>query len=416
MSSLYKALETSGLVYQCSSQERFDELTQQPGQIAYAGFDCTADSFHVGNLALIMLMRKWQKSGHKPVILLGGGTTLVGDPSGKDKVRQMLTRETIENNKKSLRKIFEKFLDFDTESANAAVIVDNHDWLKDIDFLSFLREIGPHFTLNRLLTFDSIKSRLDREQPLSYLEFNYMILQAYDFYSLYKNHQVLFQFGGSDQWGNMISGLELIRKVSQEQGCVLTIPLLTTADGKKMGKSENGAIWLNADKLSDFDYWQFWRNCHDDDIERFLKIYTDLSMELIDDLVLKHKDNPNPLKEILANEATALLRGQEASEKSAQAAKELFKTGLSGGIENLPKLSVTDTSFDTEALIDFLVSADVFVSKGACRKMIAQGGVKIDSEKVTDSQLLLKDILKLSAEGKCLLSIGKKKHYLLQRI
>ena len=414
MSEVLKVFKKSGFFYQCSSEERFEELTRSDSQVAYAGFDCTADSFHVGNLALIMLMRKWQQMGHKPVILLGGGTTLIGDPSGKDKSRKMLTTQMIEHNKEKLTETFKKFLDFSPESTNAATIVDNAQWLKSLNLLDILREVGTYFTLNRLLTFESIKSRLDREQPLTYLEFNYMILQAYDFYALNKSHGINFQFGGSDQWGNMISGMELIRKKTEEQTCVMTIPLLTTADGKKMGKSESGAIWLNADKMSDFDYWQFWRNCHDDDVVRFLKIYTDMSLDEIDSLAQKHSDNPNPLKEILANEATALLRGREASDKARNAALSLFKDSHKDAEENLPQVPLSIDEYKNSLLIDFLVQKELFPSKGSCRKFIVQGGLRVDFEKETNPQRPLSDIRALEENGKFVLSLGKKKHLLVK--
>lgn len=411
--SLYHQLEQQGLLYQCSSQQVFEKYTQTPGQVAYCGFDCTADSFHVGNLAVMMLLRKWQQAGHKPVILLGGGTTLIGDPSGKDKTRQLLNAQTIESNKASLRKTFEKLLDFNPENPNAAVIVDNAHWLGHLKMLEFMRDIGPHLTVNRLMTFDSIKSRLEREQPLTYLEFNYMLMQAYDFYYLSENENVSFQFGGSDQWGNMICGMELTRKITGKQNVVFTIPLLTTADGKKMGKTESGAIWLNEDKYPDFDYWQFWRNCHDDDVVRFLHIYTDLSVDAIENLSQEHKDNPNPLKEILANQATGLIRSEQSAEQCAKAAKALFSSQKSPVIsEDLTSFEVTQDDKGS-FLVDFLVAHQLFSSKSACRKMIEQGAVKIDGVKLTNTHLTLADLSSLEAQTQCLLSIGKKKHYRL---
>lgn len=417
MTSLWQEFSDRGFIYQCSSQERFEELTQQPGQVAYCGFDCTASSFHVGNLAIIMLLRKWQQAGHKPIIVLGGGTTLIGDPSGKDKTRQVLSCEAIEANKQSLKRIFSILLDFDTNKSHCAIVLDNNEWLSQLNLLPFLRDVGPHLTLNRLLTFDSIKSRLQREQPLSYLEFNYMMMQAYDFFHLYGQHQVMFQFGGSDQWGNMISGLDLIRKKSQAQVCVMTIPLMVTKDGKKMGKSEQGAIWLDSNQLADFDYWQFWRNCHDDDVKKFLMIYTDLSHSKIQSLAQEHAHNPNALKEILANEATALVRGPQASQSSAQAASELFKGDIEvSKHENLPKITLSQDYDLAEHIVDLLVKKQVFISKSACRKMILQGGVKVDGSKLEDITLTLSDLSNFKESGQCLLSVGKKKHYLIQRL
>jgi tyrosyl-tRNA synthetase len=361
-----------------------------------------------------MMLRKWQQKGHRPIILLGGGTTLIGDPSGKDKTRKMLSQEDIEKNKQSLTSTFEKFLSFEKNDSAHALLIDNTSWLKPLNFLDFLREVGPHLTLNRLLTFDSIKSRLDREQPLTYLEFNYMMLQAYDFYYLNREHEVFLQFGGSDQWGNMISGHELIRKKTGHTSCVFTLPLLTTADGKKMGKSEEGAIWLNEDLLSSYDYWQFWRNCDDRDTERFLKIYTDLSLEQIDDLKKKHHSEPNALKEILANEATSLLHGKEAARTALKASKALFSQGQSAAFEDLPHFFVTKEQLEKDNLVDILVLFELFLSKGACRKMIDQGGLKVDGEKVSDKNILLSSLKKLAIGEPSLISVGKKKHYYLK--
>jgi tyrosyl-tRNA synthetase len=328
MNKFLKEFKDRGFFYQCTNEEELSSLMDKEKIKAYIGFDCTAESLHVGSLLQIMCLRLLQKNGHRPIVLLGGGTTRIGDPSGKDKTRKILSEEEIEKNIKNIKNILKKFLDNDNPETKP-IFVNNYTWLKDLNYISFLRDIGKHFTINRMLTFDSVKLRLDREQSLSYMEFNYMILQAYDFLELSKKENCTLQIGGSDQWGNIVNGVELIKRYSNKQSYGLTTPLITLATGAKMGKSENGAIWLDEKFLSAYDYWQFWRNTDDRDVIKFLKNFTDLEIE---DIKKIENDNINDLKILLANETTSMLHGKDAAKNSEQAAKEAF-SGNSLGVK-----------------------------------------------------------------------------------
>src|SRR5919199_109115 len=336
-SSLLKLLDERGYIHQLTDAAGLDALAQKEVVSAYIGFDATASSLHVGNLVSIMLLRRLQQAGHKPIVLMGGGTTKVGDPSGKDESRKLLSAEEIQANIASIRRIFEHFLTFG-EGPTDAIMVDNADWLDALEYIPFLREVGRHFTINRMLTFDSVRLRLDREQPLTFLEFNYMILQAYDFLELSRRFGCRLQMGGSDQWGNIVNGIELTRRIDGTELYGVTTPLITTADGAKMGKTAQGAVWLNADLLSPYDYWQFWRNTQDADVGRFLKLFTDLSLEDIGKLEALQGADVNHAKMVLATEATALLHGREAADAAARTAADTFAGGGVG--EDLPTLSL----------------------------------------------------------------------------
>jgi tyrosyl-tRNA synthetase len=407
MHNFLEEMRLRGFIYQESDAKSAETLIAEGPQLAYGGFDCTATSLHVGNLMLIMLMRRWQQAGHRPIILLGGATTLIGDPSGKDQTRQLLTAEQVQANKTSLIEIFKQFLDFDDQETGA-LIVDNHDWWKDKSYLEVLRTVGSLVTINRMLTFESVQRRLEREQPLTFLEFNYMILQGYDFVHLFNTYQCRFQFGGSDQWGNMISGLELARKMGLPSVHVVTMPLLMTSAGTKMGKTEQGAVWLKKDHLSDYDYWQFWRNCDDRDVERFLKIFTDLSLEQIAVLMSSdHEQALNNAKIVLANEQTRLCRGLAAQEAAYAQAQALFSHSTAMKMEFLPRLSLGTNSC---ALTEFLVKQNLVASKTLAKTLIRQGGVKLQDHTVVDEFLIL-EADKLADGWR--LSVGKKKHYLI---
>ena len=334
MNKFLKEFKDRGFFYQCTGEEELSKLMNKKKIKGYIGFDCTASSLHVGSLLQIMCLRLLQKNGHRPIVLLGGGTTRIGDPSGKDKTRKILNEQEIEKNIKNIKNILKKFLDNDDPNTKP-IFVNNFTWLKNLNYISFLRDIGKHFTINKMLTFDSVKLRLDREQSLSYMEFNYMILQAYDFLELNKKQNCVLQIGGSDQWGNIVNGVELIKKYSNNQTFGLTTPLITLATGAKMGKTENGAIWLDEKHLSPYDYWQFWRNVDDRDVLKFLKMFTDLELGEIDSM--KNK-NINDLKIVLANKTTAMLHGKKAAQNSEEAAKEAF-SGKSLGV-NLPKINI----------------------------------------------------------------------------
>ena len=334
MNKFLKEFKDRGFFYQCTSEEELSKLLDKEKIKGYIGFDCTAESLHVGSLLQIMCLRLLQKHGHQPIVLLGGGTTRIGDPSGKDKTRNLLSEKEIEKNIKNIEKILKKFLDVKNLKTKP-IFVNNYSWLKDLNYISFLRDIGKHFTINKMLSFDSVKIRLDREQSLSYMEFNYMILQAYDFLELNKKKNCSLQIGGSDQWGNIINGVELIKRYSNKHVYGLTTPLITLASGTKMGKTESGAIWLDEKFLSAYDYWQFWRNTDDRDVIKFLKIFTDLEIKKINSL---KKNNINELKVLLANKATTMLHGNKAAENSEQAAKEAFSGKLLGS--NLPSIKI----------------------------------------------------------------------------
>src|SRR5579863_3707738 len=331
------AAEVRGYVHQCTDRAALDARLAQGLASAYIGFDCTADSLHVGSLVQIMLLRLWQRCGHRPIVLMGGGTTKIGDPSGKDETRKLLSEEEIDRNKASIRRVFERFLTFGSGPSDA-IMVDNADWLDRLSYIPFLREYGRHFSVNRMLTFDSVRLRLEREQPLTFLEFNYMVLQSYDFLELSRRHDCVMQMGGSDQWGNIVSGVELARRIDNRTLFGLTTPLLSTASGAKMGKTAQGAVWLTEDRLSAYDYWQFWRNTEDGDVGRFLRLFTDLPVEEIERLERLPGSEINDAKRILATEATALCHGRTAAQAAAETARRVFEAGSVGGA--LPVVAV----------------------------------------------------------------------------
>ena len=400
-SDLLRLLDARGYIHQTTDAPALDALASKEIVPGYIGFDATAPSLHVGNLVSIMLLRRLQQSGHKPVVVMGGGTTRIGDPTGKDEVRKMLTDETIESNINSIRTAFEKFLTFG-DGPTDAVMVNNHDWLGQLGYIELLQQVGTHFTINRMLTFDSVKLRLEREQPMTFLEFNYMILQGYDFRHLSKTMGVRLQMGGSDQWGNIINGMELARRMDGAEVFGLTTPLITKADGSKMGKSVSGAIWLNREQLPDYDYWQFWRNTDDRDVGRFLRLFTDLPLDEIQRLEALGGSEINAAKIALANAATELCRGADAATLASETARKTFEEGSSGG--DLPSF---DASGDI-SLIDALVGLGFVASKKEARRMIQGGGARVDGDAVTAEDAVI------SVQAAAVkISAGKKKHGLI---
>jgi tyrosyl-tRNA synthetase len=401
-SDLLRLLSERGHIHQLTDAQGLDALAAKEIVVAYNGYDATAPSLHVGNLASVMLLRRLQQAGHKPIALMGGGTTKIGDPSGKDTSRQMLTEEIIAANIAGIRKVFDRLLTFD-DSATGAIMVNNDDWLSKLGYIELLRDVGPHFTVNRMLTFDSVKLRLDREQPLTFLEFNYMILQAYDFRELALRHGCRLQFGGSDQWGNIVNGIELTRRMNGIEVYGATTPLLTTADGAKMGKSVNGAVWLNEEMLPNYDFWQFWRNTDDRDVGRFLRIFTDVPLDEIARLEALQGSEINAAKAVLANEVTALIRGREAAEAAQATAQATFAGGGLG--QDLPTLEVGDGSI---GVIEALIGLGFAASRGEAKRLIAGGGARLDGEPVRDDTT----VIDVSAERR--LSSGKKKHGIIK--
>ncbi|WP_440652687.1 tyrosine--tRNA ligase [Candidatus Pelagibacter sp. HIMB1542] len=403
MNKFLKEFKDRGYFYQCTSEADLSNLLDKEKIKAYIGFDCTAESLHVGSLLQIMCLRLLQKNGHQPIVLLGGGTTRIGDPSGKDKTRKILEESEIEKNIKNIQNILKKFLDND-DPKTKPIYVNNYNWLKDLNYISFLRDIGKHFTINRMLTFDSVKLRLEREQSLSYMEFNYMILQAYDFLELNKKEKCVLQIGGSDQWGNIVNGVELIKRYSNNQTYGLTTPLITLASGAKMGKTENGAIWLDEKYLSAYDYWQFWRNVDDRDVMKFLKMFTDVEISEINALEEK---NINELKILLANKATAMLHGEDASQNSEQAAKEAFSGNSLGS--NLPSVTIEAKQLENKInIIDLIILSKLENSKSEIRRLIKGKAIKINDAVVSDEKVIINQ--ELFSENYLKLSIGKKRH------
>ncbi|MDC0409438.1 tyrosine--tRNA ligase [Pelagibacteraceae bacterium] len=404
-------MQERGYLNQCTDLDKLGEICNKKSISGYIGFDCTAPSLHVGSLLQIMILKLMQKYGHQPIILLGGGTTLIGDPSGKDTTRKILEQKDINNNIKSIKKVFNKIL-YSSNKKVAPVFVDNADWLNRLKYINFLREIGSHFTINKMLTFDSVKLRLDREQSLSYMEFNYMILQAYDFYQLFKNNNCILQIGGSDQWGNIINGVELIRRKLKKEAYGLTSPLITLATGAKMGKTEKGAIWLNDDQLSPYDYWQFWRNTDDRDVKRFLNFFTDIQSKEIDKLFEIEK-NINNLKILLANEATKILHGKDESNKAEKTARDTFEKGGIGF--HLPEIKIKLRDIKKGInFLDFIAKNKILSSKTEVRRAIENKGLKINDIVVIDEKKILQ--LKDFKNKALKLSYGKKKHYLVKII
>ena len=404
-------LQSRGYLNQCTDIKQLELICNKSSISAYIGFDCTANSLHVGSLLQIMILKLMQKHGHRPIVLLGGGTTLIGDPSGKDSTRKLLQTEEIEKNIKSIKKIFNKILDIKNESTKP-IFVNNAEWLTKLNLIEFLRDIGSHFTINKMLTFDSVRLRLEREQSLSYMEFNYMILQAYDFYQLFKKNNCILQIGGSDQWGNIVNGVELIRRVLKKESFGLTSPLITLASGSKMGKTEKGAVWLNEQMFSTYDYWQFWRNTDDRDVKRFLNFFTEIEIEKINDFCKKEKDI-NKLKILLANEATKILHGEQASKQAEQTAKETFE-GKGLGL-NLPevKIKLIDIKKGVN-LLEFLSKNQITTSKGDARRIIGNKGLKINNKIVENEKRILS--INDFKDERLKISLGKKKHFVVKVI
>ncbi|WP_374250410.1 tyrosine--tRNA ligase [Xanthobacter sp.] len=409
-SDFLRTLHERGYIHQCSDLERLDAKAAEGPITAYIGFDATASSLHAGHLLSIMMLRTLQRTGHRPIALMGGGTTKIGDPSGKDTQRQMLTDEQINANIASIRKVFARFLDFD----GGAIMENNAGWLDELKYIPLLREVGPHFTINRMLTFDSVKLRLEREQPLTFLEFNYMILQAYDFVELNRRHGCMLQMGGSDQWGNIVNGMELGRRMHGADLFALTTPLLTTSSGAKMGKTAGGAVWLDADLLSPYEYWQYWRNAGDADVERFLKLFTELPLDEIARLAALQGQEINIAKEVLATEATALLHGREAAEKAKETARTTFEQGALA--VDLPTVELPRAKLEAGLPVaNAFVEAGLVASTSEARRQIKGGGLRVNDAVVTDEKAVI-DLAALTPEGVVKLSMGKKKHVLLKPV
>lgn len=407
-SAFLKNFAARGAYYACSSPAELDALFGKERVTAYIGFDCTADSLHIGHMIQLMTLRRLQQAGHKPILLMGGGTTKVGDPSGKDETRQLLTVEQIEANKKSILASIRHLLKFGDDSSDA-LMADNAEWLDKLEYIPFLREVGRHFSVNRMLTMDSVKLRLEREQPLSFLEFNYSIMQAYDFVELYKRYGCRLQSSGSDQWGNIVSGIELGRRMENAQLFALTTPLITTASGAKMGKTAAGAVWLSAERVSPYEYWQYWRDTEDGDVGRFLRLFTDLPENEIARLEKLEGAELNDAKKILATEATSILHGREAAERAADTARRAFEEGALA--EGLPTIRAKLP----EGILNLAVIAGLVGSNSEARKLIANNGLRLNDEAVSDPRLVV-DASALNGEGVLKLSSGKKKHVLVKRL
>ena len=407
--NLLTEFKQRGYFFQCTNEKNLENLLHKKKIFFYIGFDCTAPSLHVGSLIQIMCLRIFQKFGHTPIVLLGGGTTMVGDPSGKEESRKILSENAISNNIKKIKNIFSKFLDH--KGANKVIYVDNKKWLTKLNYIKFLREYGKHFSINKMLTFDSVKLRLDREQSLSFLEFNYMILQAYDFLELFKKNNCILQIGGSDQWGNIINGVELVRKEKQEEVFGLTTPLITTSQGTKMGKTENGAIWLDEKLLSSYDYWQFWRNTNDKDVIRYLYLFTELPHEEIDKYKNYSGNKINELKILLANEATKLLHGNKAAEKAQNTSITTFNEGLAG--EELPSKTIKKENIDEKILLkDLLLEINFATSGSDFRRNLINNAYRINNI-IENNELRIishADII----NNQIKISFGKKKHFVLK--
>ena len=401
-SDLLSLLASRGYIHQVTDGGALDALAAKQVVPGYIGFDPTAPSLHVGSLVQIMMLRRLQQAGHKPLVLMGGGTGKIGDPSFKDEARKLLTDDTIAANVASIKRVFARFLTFG-DGPTDAVMLDNAEWLDRLEYIPFLREVGQHFSVNRMLSFDSVKMRLDREQSLSFLEFNYMILQAYDFRELSQRYACRLQMGGSDQWGNIVNGVELARRMDATEVFGLTTPLITTADGGKMGKTMSGAVWLNADMCSPYDYWQFWRNTQDADVGRFLRLFTDLPLDEIARLEALEGAGINEAKRVLANEATAMAHGAEAAAEAAETARRTFEEGAAG--DALPTFKVEG---GTISIVDALVGLGLVASKGEARRLIKGGGARVDGEKVADEALVI-----AVGDAPVKISAGKKAHGVL---
>jgi tyrosyl-tRNA synthetase len=403
MNKFLTEFKERGFFYQCTGEDDLSKLMNKEKINAYIGFDCTAESLHVGSLLQIMCLRLLQKNGHRPIVLLGGGTTRIGDPSGKDKTRTILSEDEIEKNINNIEKILKNFLD-DANPKTKPIFVNNYSWLKNLNYISFLRDVGKHFTINKMLSFDSVKTRLEREQSLSYMEFNYMILQAYDFLELNKTENCMLQIGGSDQWGNIVNGVDLIKRYSNNHVYGLTTPLITLASGAKMGKTETGAVWLDKKFLSPYDYWQFWRNIDDRDVLKFIKIFTDISIDQIEKI---KNNNINELKILLANKATEMLHGQQEAKNSEETAKQTFTDNSMG--ENLPSISINEKTLNEKiTVIDLIILSKLEKSKSEIRRLIKGNGIRLNNQIITDEKLIInKDLFK---DNMIKISLGKKRH------
>jgi len=410
-SSFLKVMSERNFIHQVTDWTSLDTLLSEKNMVAYIGFDCTADSLHVGSLVQIMMLRYFQKCGHRPIVLMGGGTTKVGDPSGKDDARQLLSDNEIEKNKQGIKAVFEKYLNFGAGPSDA-IMCDNDEWLSGLEYVQFLRDYGRHFSVNRMLSFDSVKLRLDREQPLSFLEFNYMILQAYDFLELSRRFNCSLQMGGSDQWGNIVNGVELARRIDQKPVFGLTTPLVTTASGAKMGKSAQGAIWLNSDRLSPYDFWQYWRNTDDEDVDRFLKLFTELPLDEIARLSALKGNELNEAKKILAYEVTQLCHGRDAANSVAESARKTFEEGSIG--QDLPFIIINKNDLEDGVwVIEAMRKLALIQSNGEGRRLIANGGVRVNDTVINDPEKQL-NVSDISISGMIKLSAGKKRHALLK--
>ncbi|TCR82144.1 tyrosine--tRNA ligase [Rhizobium sp. BK376] len=410
-SDFLRTLQERGFIHQISDEAGLDDLFAKETVTAYIGFDPTAPSLHAGSLIQIMMLHWMQATGHRAVSLMGGGTGMVGDPSFKEESRQLMTVDTIESNIASIKRVFSNYLTYG-EGPKDALMINNAEWLRSLNYLEFLRDVGRHFSVNRMLSFDSVKTRLDREQSLSFLEFNYMILQAYDFVELAKRYDCRLQMGGSDQWGNIVNGIDLGHRMGTKQLFALTSPLLTTSSGAKMGKSASGAVWLNADMLSAYDFWQYWRNTEDADVSRFLKLYTTLPMDEVARLSALGGSEINEVKKILATEVTAILHGREAAEQAAETARKTFEEG--GLSDNLPSVDVPASELNSGiGLLSLIVRAGLAGSNGEARRHVQGGAVRINDQAVSDERRLIGND-ELTADGVIKLSLGKKKHILIR--
>ena len=404
--SFLSEMTSRGFLNQCTDLDKLDKISKENPIKAYIGFDSTASSLHVGSLMQIMVLRLLQRYGHQPIVLLGGGTTLIGDPSGKDSTRKILKHKDIKKNISSIKKIFEKLLPSKNRKIKP-IFVDNYNWLGKLKYIDFLRDVGKHFTINKMLTFDSVKLRLDREQSLRYMEFNYIILQAYDFYQLFKEHKCILQMGGSDQWGNIVNGVELIRRILQKESFGLTTPLITLSSGAKMGKTEKGAVWLDKKMFSPYDYWQFWRNTADEDVKKFLKYFTEIEVDKLSNRIDNEKDI-NKLKILLANEATSIMHGSKAAKDSEQTAKTTF---VQGGIgKNIPEKKISKDSISKGInIIDLIFQNNLSNSKSEARRILKNKGIKIN-DKVIDDDKKIVGINEFEGKDYIKLSVGKKTH------
>ncbi len=412
-SDFLRILQERGFIHQISDEAGLDDLFAKETVTAYIGFDPTASSLHAGSLIQIMMLHWMQATGHRPISLMGGGTGMVGDPSFKDEARQLMTIDTIESNIASIKRCFSNYLNYG-EGSKDALMINNAEWLRSLNYLEFLRDVGRHFSVNRMLSFDSVKTRLDREQSLSFLEFNYMILQAYDFVELAKRYDCRLQMGGSDQWGNIVNGIDLGHRMGTKQLFALTSPLLTTASGGKMGKSATGAVWLNADLLSAYDFWQYWRNTEDADVSRFLKLYTTLPMDEIARLSALAGSEINEVKKILATEVTAILHGRAAAEQAAETARKTFEEG--GLSENLPSIDVPASELGSGiGLLALIVRAGLAGSNGEARRHVQGGAVRINDQAISDERKIV-GTGEVTADGVIKLSLGKKKHILIRPV